>query len=267
MEFGDRSGRVRHDDLKELTAAYALDAVDPFETQAIERHILGCRQCRREVAELREVAAQLCVASGPAPSRVWDRITAEVGDRPRVLTLIPLSARSTTEGRGVARRSGPRRQAVSVRWFVAVVAAAAIAIAALGVQIGRVDKHSDRVATGPSAPVNQRAWQLALASADARKVTLKSPDGSRSASAVVLADGTSMLGPNNLAPLSDQRSYQLWGQVGPKMVSLAVLRTPAAYQQFSTPPQTVALLITNEVASGVITTTKPAVVSARMPGR
>jgi hypothetical protein len=46
-----------------------------------------------------------------------------------------------------------------------------------------------------------------------------------------------------------------------------VLRTPAAYQQFSTPAQTVALIITNEAASGAITTTKPAVVSARMPGR
>jgi hypothetical protein len=254
MEFAGGSGRMRHDDLKQLTAAYALDAVDPLETQAIEKHLLGCRQCRREVAELQEVAAQLCLASSPAPARVWDRIAADVADRRRVRTLIPRSAQPANPPR-----------AVSMRWFVAVVAAAAVVIAALGLQIHRVDRQSDRVAIGLSAPGNQAAWQLAVASADARQVTLTSPDGSRSASAVVLADGASMLGPNNLPALSDQRSYQLWGQVGPAMVSLAVLRTPSAYQQFSTPAQTVALVITNEPASGVIETTKPAVVSARMP--
>jgi hypothetical protein len=261
MEFAGGGGRRRHDDLKQLTAAYALDAVDPLETRAIEKHLLGCRQCRREVAELREVAAQLCLAGGPAPARVWDRIAAEVADRRRVLTLIPRPAQSTIP----ARSARAQHRAVSVELFVAVVAVAAVVIAALGLQIRRVDRQTDRVAIGLSAPGNQAAWQLAVASADARQVTLKSPDGSRSASAVVLADGTSMLGPNNLPPLSDQRSYQLWGQVGPAMVSLAVLRTASAYQQFSTPAQTVALVITNEPASGVIATTKPAVVSARMP--
>jgi hypothetical protein len=244
---------MRHDDLKELTGAYALDAVDAFETEAIELHLAGCAQCRTEVAELREVAARLGVPAGPAPSLVWDRITAEVGRRPRAAAM---------QRRLPSRR---RRHAVSARLFVSVVAIAAVVIAALGVQIGRTNDHSNRVAVGLSASSRQTAWRLAVAKADARQVTLTSADGSRSASAVVLPDGTSMLGPNNLPALSDQRSYQLWGQVGPDMVSLAVLRTPSPYQQFSTPTQTVALVITDEPAGGVISSTTPPVVSARMP--
>ena len=59
---------MRHDELKELTGAYALDAVEANESDEIERHLPGCPQCRSEVAELREVAASLGVGPGPRPS-------------------------------------------------------------------------------------------------------------------------------------------------------------------------------------------------------
>jgi anti-sigma factor RsiW len=35
-----------------LTAAYALDALDPEERDAFEEHLAGCERCRVEVAEL-----------------------------------------------------------------------------------------------------------------------------------------------------------------------------------------------------------------------
>ena len=242
MEFGDRSGRVRHDALKELTAAYALDAVDPLETQAIERHLLGCRQCRREVAELREVAAQLCGIGSPTPSRVWDRITAEVSSRPR-----------------------RRRQTVSVRWFVAVVAAAAVAIATLGVQIGRVDKHADRVAIAVPRPGDGVA---------VGRRQRRCPGGDPQVPGWVpfrlgRGDGRRHLDARPEQPAASVRSAQL-SAVGPGRAGDGVAgraADPAAYQQFSTPAHTVALVITNEAASGAITTTRPAIVSARMPNR
>jgi hypothetical protein len=225
----------------ELNGAYAVDALDASEAKAVERHLLGCPRCRREVAELQEVAALLAYAGGPAPTRVWDGIAGHLGGFPE-----PAPPRTT----------GRKHRDVSVRIFTAVVAMAAVIIATLGLQVAQ------RNAPRPSAQI---AWGSAVARADARQLTLRSADGSASAQAVVLADGTTYLGPNNLPALSSERSYQVWGQVGSDMVSLAVLHTPMSYQQFSTPAQTVALTVTDEPASGAVSTTHPAIVSTRVP--
>jgi anti-sigma-K factor RskA len=55
-------------DLHDLTAAYALDALDPAEAEAYERHLGQCEDCRRQLAELNEGAAALAFeAVAPAP--------------------------------------------------------------------------------------------------------------------------------------------------------------------------------------------------------
>lgn len=54
----------------DAVAAYALDALDPTEQQEFEQHLAGCADCRREVEELRETAADLVlsvVAPPPPP--------------------------------------------------------------------------------------------------------------------------------------------------------------------------------------------------------
>jgi hypothetical protein len=86
MEFWDRRRR-RCAEFKQLTPAYALDAVDPVETQAIERHLRGCRRCRGDVAEWREVAGQLSGTRRPLSINRRQggaySTTVEWGDRPR----------------------------------------------------------------------------------------------------------------------------------------------------------------------------------------
>ena len=55
-------------DLHDLTAAYALDALDGDEVEAYERHLSQCEKCRAELAELNETAAALAFgAVAPAP--------------------------------------------------------------------------------------------------------------------------------------------------------------------------------------------------------
>lgn len=55
-------------DLHDLTAAYALDALDGDEVEAYERHLSQCEECRAELAELNETAATLAFgAVAPAP--------------------------------------------------------------------------------------------------------------------------------------------------------------------------------------------------------
>jgi anti-sigma-K factor RskA len=55
-------------DLHDLTAAYALDALDPDEAEAYERHLGQCEECRTQLAELNETAGALAFGTvAPAP--------------------------------------------------------------------------------------------------------------------------------------------------------------------------------------------------------
>src|SRR4029450_11976480 len=55
-------------DPHDLTAAYALDALDPDEAEADERHLSHCEECREQLAELNETATNLAFAAvAPAP--------------------------------------------------------------------------------------------------------------------------------------------------------------------------------------------------------
>jgi anti-sigma-K factor RskA len=55
-------------DLHDLTAAYALDALDPDEAEAYERHLGQCEECREQLAALSESATALAFgAVSPAP--------------------------------------------------------------------------------------------------------------------------------------------------------------------------------------------------------
>ena len=55
-------------DPHELTAAYALDALDSEEAAGYERHLGQCAECREQLAELNESATALAFgAVAPAP--------------------------------------------------------------------------------------------------------------------------------------------------------------------------------------------------------
>ena len=78
--------------LHDLTAAYALHALEPEEARAYEDHLSHCERCRGELAELSEGAAALAYAAdGPEPPpTLRDRILAQArADRPNVVPLRP----------------------------------------------------------------------------------------------------------------------------------------------------------------------------------
>ena len=56
--------------IHELTAGYALDALEPAEREAYEAHLDGCAQCQEELASFWEVTGALAVAAdGPPRAR------------------------------------------------------------------------------------------------------------------------------------------------------------------------------------------------------
>lgn len=74
----------------ELSAAYALDALDGDELGAYETHLAGCEQCREDVASFRATASALAydVDLAPLPETLEHRIIAAAkAERPNVVPL------------------------------------------------------------------------------------------------------------------------------------------------------------------------------------
>jgi anti-sigma-K factor RskA len=90
-------------DLHELTAAYALDALDADETEAYERHLSQCEECREHLAGLNEAAGALAfgtVAPPPPPQLRAAILEQAAAERSNVVPL--LRRRWVTRGLAVA---------------------------------------------------------------------------------------------------------------------------------------------------------------------
>lgn len=83
---------MTNQDLHELTAAYALDALDDDDRRVFEEHLGECDDCRAELASMEDTAGALAYAvEGPAPSAdLRTRIVAAAqAERPTVVALRP----------------------------------------------------------------------------------------------------------------------------------------------------------------------------------
>src|SRR5919108_3611466 len=104
--------------IHELTAGYALDALDPEERRTYEAHLPDCERCREELSSFWEVGGALAVASsGPTPSPdLRNRILA--GARAEPLVVVPFE---------------PRRRRPLVPVLSAAAAVAAVVAIGLGI--------------------------------------------------------------------------------------------------------------------------------------
>jgi anti-sigma factor RsiW len=175
--------------IHELTAGYALDALDPEERRAYEAHLPGCERCQEELAAFWETTEALAVAaSGPEPSAdLRRRILADVRAEPPQV-VVPFEPR--------------RRRAVPV-----LAAAAAIAaVIAIGIGLWASSLSSDLDDTR-AALERERAAAGILADPRARTIALQGEGEGR---LVVWPDGKAILVMNELNPTPAGKTYQLW---------------------------------------------------------
>lgn len=202
----ERAEPMSHAEIELLLGAYALDAVDADERDMIDRHLPQCPKCRAEVAQHREVAAQLAYSGAAAPEGVWDRIAGSLEEPPPALEL-------------AAGRIAPLRRRRITAWRVAVGAAAAVAagvIGVLGVEVADQRQELDELAATRTLASEADA---AFADPDARTAELADADGAVLGVAVVRDDGQGYFVDRGL-PRLDGRIYQLWGLAGDTAVSL-----------------------------------------------
>jgi hypothetical protein len=258
---------MNHDEIAELLGAYALDAVDPDEARTIAAHVEECPRCAAELAEYHEVAGMLANDGGDAPGELWDRIAAQAtrpdgglsGSDAPVAGMAPVrhidEARTAPSAQAVSsRRSRALRQA-----GMAVAGVAAALIALMAIQVSRLDTRVNHLnALAQRAGLSQ-AVQAALLDPNAKRVTLarSASPGPALAELVLLPSGTAYLINSHLAALPTDQTYQLWGVVGGRAVSLGLLGNHPSTVPFRVDSSAAVstFAVTAERAGGVVTST------------
>jgi anti-sigma-K factor RskA len=186
--------------IHELTAGYALDALDSDERSAYEAHLAGCEQCRQELASFWETTEALAVAaSGPAPSSALrERILADVRAEPPQ-NVVPFEPR--------------RRRVVPV--LGAVAAVAAVAALALGIWGSSLSSDLDEAR---SALAREREAAAIVADDNSRTVDLAAGTGRL----VVGQDGRAALVLPDLGQAPAGKTYQAWIIEGDNPISAGI---------------------------------------------
>ena len=274
---------MSHVQLQELLGVYALDALDPETAAVVEHHLDECLRCAVEVAQHHEVTGLLANSGGAPPARLWDGIAGRL-DGTSGASWDRLSARleitEIDEGGGAGASNDSEApstvvpiQAARRRWTSVgaglVTAAAALIALVFGLQAHHLKGQVNALQSAPQMSAAERA---ALASPSTRKVTLAATGEASGVSTpaiiVLTAAGTGFViddAGDGLPPLPDDRTYQLWGVVGKRAISLGLLGPHPGIVPFSVAgsASVTAFAITDEVAGGVVTSTnQPVAVGA-----
>jgi anti-sigma-K factor RskA len=262
---------MNHDELRELTGAYALDAVADDERREVERHLEGCLECAEEVRSLRVTAGELAFA---VPAR---RPPAAL--RARVLAAIEPAP-------GVTPIFAPKPSSLGAWWLTAAATIAAVALGLYAISLrSRVSALETELQLA-RAQANAAQQQLARAQTEIRLINtstgiLASPDvvrvdlkGTGKASS---ATGRAFWSPsrgvlfaaNGLPALASDRVYQLWIITrDSRRVSAGLLAPDASGQTLilgernDDAPATFA--VTEEPAGGVPQPTGPIVLAGNL---
>lgn len=254
-------------------AAYALDALNDAERQAVDDHLSRCYACRAELAGHHETLSVLAGDETP-PAAVWQRIAVGIGadDLPDPHGEGPSTGTASAPVEAVdvesETRSGPdvadagpevppvtslaearQRRPSRIRWLAAAgsLSAAAAAGAVFGFAMGNSDDDGGGGAD-ISALADQASEQLA---------TLQGSGGQPVARVVADEDGAYIV-LEGLQNLPEGQAYQLWSLTGPQPVSLGMLgRDGTNTVAFRLPPTITNLAISVAPTSGDTSPTGP----------
>jgi anti-sigma factor RsiW len=173
------------DTLHDLTAAYALDALDGDDARAYEAHLARCERCRAELASLAEASTALAYAGNapPPPPELRARILQQArSERPNVVPLRP-------------RWALPAAAAIA-----AVAACAAVGLGLWAASLsGRLDRRNEALA---------EKGRVAAIVADPAARRLEIPGGHGTLVVTPAGEGALVLA--GLRPAPAGRTYEAW---------------------------------------------------------
>jgi len=228
-------------EIHDLAAAYALDALDPAEQDEFELHLAGCADCRAEVAELSEAAAGLVLTSSappPPPELRAAVLAAVVGveqlpptpGRPR--RALPASGADEAEDGPVpvaalaARGSGAdpvdelalRRASRRARVLSVLVAAVSVLALALGGVVYSLTRQAEAPIAGPPATQAPQVDPSLLAAPDAEILPARLTNGARVSFVVSKSQNRAAFVATDLPLPGAGNEYHLWTLKGDTVV-------------------------------------------------
>jgi anti-sigma factor RsiW len=269
-----------HSEIQELLGVYALDAVDKETAEMVERHLETCVRCSAEVAQHHEVAGLLANTGEDSPAELWDGIASHLdgstppswellsarletgADRSALMAAVGSTPAELEEDgpSNVVPISGRPKRQWAVRMAGAVAAAAAVVALVLGFQVNHLNHQ-----VNAAAPLSS-AERSALNSPSTKQIHLTSSSGEGKATIILTDSGTGFVEAKGLATLSDKMTYQLWGVVGGKTISLGLLGSSPTDVPFSVAGagSVEAFAITAEHAGGVVQSSNKPVVAGEV---
>jgi hypothetical protein len=276
-------GYMNHDEVAELLGAFALDAVDGQDKDAVSQHLAECHRCQAELADFHEVAGLLANAGGDAPPQVWDQI-AECVAMPKVPNYKGPNSKGPNskgivpeaEGGSVVRLvrgqtpAHDRRYRVrlctkkAVQWVMPLATAAVvIVIAVLGFQVAHLNDRVGKLAVDNSRQGMSQAVEAALLDPQATRVQLTSAvhQGTTLGQIVILPSGSAFMISSEMPGLASNETYQLWGRTSGTMISISLLGNHPTDVALTIDPTARfgEFAVTVEPAGGVVTPTTPPV--------
>lgn len=175
-----------HDDYKEMIPAHALSALDAADARALNEHLAGCAECRRDLAEWEATAASLALSAKPMePSpEVRERILNKIRSEKSPSKVIPFPS--------------PRRRMWELIAAVVVFAALLVSVVVL-YQQNRQLQH-------------ENAFYKLITAPGSRIAELSGTNEASGATAKLAYDptGRAVLIANGLPRTPAGKEYQLW---------------------------------------------------------
>jgi anti-sigma-K factor RskA len=192
-----------HEQYAEDLALYALNALSGAEREDLEKHLVSCAACRRELEQLRADGALLAisVAGSKPPQRSRERLMGTIAREPRLPTLVSTASRPS--------------------WWAILGWAAAAAMVVFAILLWRENSALKQNLAALNATLNEQTAQLersrdivtTLTATDVVHVTLVAgktrlqPQGK----AFYLRDrGSLIFVASNMPKLKAQKAYELW---------------------------------------------------------
>jgi len=248
---------MKHDDAYELLAALSLDAVEAHERDEIEAHVMDCPRCRSELDALLEVAGALGNSVEPLPEGLWTSISSRIYDVDDEGHPMPDLASNVVAIDSTGSRRG-RTWTKGLTATLATVAAAVIVVLALSLaaESNHVNSLQRQLAS------NSFAAAAALSTPGHTVVNLMSATRQDLAEFVLLPDGRGYLLSSRLPALASGSTYQLWGLINGKPISIGLMGEKPASVTFTVSGSKPTVLgITVEPSGGSPTPTNAMVAS------
>jgi anti-sigma factor RsiW len=203
------------DDIHSQAQLYVIGALDPDETLEFETHLSQCPECQREVAEMRDVTAQLSelVAAEP-PAEVRASVLAQIADIPQESGARAVGRHAAPgvgagdESPEVATKVIPIRRSWTARVSAAVAAAAVVAAALVGgwaINDRNDARHDAEVASDQAAELAR-----VLTAPDVQTAASEVTGGGTATVVRSESQDTAILVASDLPRLPSDKVYEAW---------------------------------------------------------